>query len=450
MKFLFAILIVLVTGSSLSGQSTMSLSDVIDAALEHNHNVRISSIENKKADNLVSRGNSGQLPSLSVNSDLNWSYTDLELTPGSFFRDLLRTEDGQGQTPGSIRFDGVSATSFHTGLGTQFVIYDGMKGRLRYRMLETGSDLAGLQHKFEMENTILNVTHYYVQTATIQQAVELKEMALEQSLDRYRVTETRREYGQATEQQLLQAMADLKSDSTGYRDLILQYENAYRDLHTAIGWERRENVPLEEAGRNSELPDYDDLLASLLQNNTTLNVRERRIEQAQLDQKLSNADFLPTLTASAQYGYNYQFATDGQFETQEQRGFMGGVSLKIPIFTGGRNRTASQNAMASLRQERIRYDESEQQLRTRFDNTWNRFLHLQNRLMTERDNLSVYERNYERAKDSFERGLITGVELRSAQLSLQDARLRISETEFQLKLTETTLRYLSGSLLTVK
>ena len=106
--------------------------------------------------------------------------------------------------------------------------------------------------------------------------------------------------------------------------------------------------------------------------------------------------------------------------------------------------------MASLRQERIRYDESEQQLRTRFDNTWNRFLHLQNQLMTERDNLSVYERNYERAKDSFERGLITGVELRSAQLSLQDARLRISETEFQLKLTETTLRYLSGSLLTVK
>ena len=52
-------------------------------------------------------------------------------------------------------------------------------------------------------------------------------------------------------------------------------------------------------------------------------MRERRIEQAQLDQKLSNADFLPTLTASAQYGYNYQFATDGQFETQEQRGFMG-------------------------------------------------------------------------------------------------------------------------------
>jgi|GEM_PF-4573929 len=93
------------------------------------------------------------------------------------------------------------------------------------------------------------------------------------------------------------------------------------------------------------------------------------------------------------------------------------------------------------------FTDSVQLLRTQFHNTWNRLLHLENRLNIERDNLAVYERNYERSKDSFEQGLITGVELRSAQLSLQNARLRISETEFQIKLTETTLLYLSGGLL---
>jgi outer membrane protein len=276
----------------------------------------------------------------------------------------------------------------------------------------------------------------------------LKELTLEQSRDRFRVLETSREYGQANEQQLLQAMADLNTDSTEYHDLILRYENAYRDLHTTVGWNRREIIPLDEEIQSTELPHYDELLFSLLENNTALNVRERRIEKAQLDRKITRSDFMPTLTASAQYGYNYQYATDGQFETQEQLGFMGGVSLKIPIFTGGRTRTASQNARAAIRQEQIRYDNSEQQLRTRFENSWQQFLHLEQQLAAELNNLNVYERNYERATDSFERGLITGVELRSAQVSLENARLRLAETRFQLKLAETTLLYLSGNLVT--
>ena len=446
-SILFITILLLGTVSRADAQEILSLEHAIEAALEYNYNIQISNIEQDKASNLVTRGNAGQLPSISVNSDLNWSYSDLELTPGSFFQKLLNPEGGEGQSPGAIKFDGVSSTSFSAGLGTQFVIYDGMKGRLRYRTLETGSDLASLQHKQEMENTVLVITRNYVQAVTLQKAIELKELAMEQSRDRYRVVETRREYGQASEQQLLQALADLNADSTDYRDLVLQYENVYRDLHTAIGWERREMVPLDDGIVSTDLPHYDDLLYSMHENNTALNVRERRIEQAQIQQKITKADILPTITAGAQYGYNYQSATDGQFKTQEQLGFMGGISLKIPIFTGGRNRTASQNAKATIRQEQIRYDESEQQLLTQFENTWNRLLHMENRLTTERNNLTVYKRNYERAKDSFGQGLITGVELRSTQLSLQDARLRISETEFQIKLTETTLLYLSGGLL---
>lgn len=447
MKTFITLLILLFAADFSNAQHILRLNEAIEAALEHNYNIQISRLEQDKVENLFTRGNAGQLPSLFINGDLTGSYSDLGLTPGSFFQNLVSPDGGQEQMSGNLSFDGVSAASVSVGLGTQFVIYDGMKGRLRYRILETGSDLAGLHLQSEMENTILDITRKYVQAVTLQKAISLKEMALEQSRDRYRIIETRREYGQASEQQLLQALADLKADSTEYRDLVLQYENSYRELHTTIGWDRRETVPLDDEIRSAEMPHYDDLLQSMYENNTGLNVRGRRIEQAEIEQKITKADFLPTITAGVQYGYNYQSATDGQFETQEQLGLMGGISVKIPIFNGGRNRTASQNAQASLRQEQLRYSDSEQQLRTHFDNTWRELLHLENRLRTEQDNLTVFERNYERAEDSFERGLITGVELRSAQLSLQDARLRISETQFRIKLSETTLLYLSGGLL---
>lgn len=448
MKYFLTLIILLVTLNKSAAQEVFTLNDAIQAALEFNHDVRVSDIEQDKAENMVNRGNSGQLPSLFINGDLDLGYSDIELTPGSFFTNLLNPGGAEDRSPGSIEYDGVTFTNFSAGLGTQFVIYDGMKGKLRYRKLETGSNLAGLQHRFELENTILEITRQYIQAASLENAISLKELAIEQSRERYQSAEVRREYGQASEQQLLQALADLKTDSTEYRDLVLRYETAYRDLHTSIGWENRDIRPLDRDVQSTDMPHYDDLLYSLMENNTALHVRQERIRHAEINQKLTRADFLPTLTADARYGYNYQYASDGQFETQEQLGVMGGVSLKIPLFTGGRTRTASQNARASLRQEEIRYDESKEQLQTQFENNWNRLLHLENKMETELSNLAVFERNYERARDSFERGVISGVELRAAQLSLEDARLRLSETTFQIKLMETTLLYLSGGLLT--
>src|SRR6056297_612015 len=434
---------------SVAAQEQFSLDEAIRAALEHNHSVQVSDIDTEIAENSVSRGNAGQLPNLAITGGLSASYSDLDITPGSFFQNLLNPQGSARQSsPSSISYDGVTTTQFSSQIGSQMVIYDGMKGRLRYKILETGSDLADLQYRSTLENTILNVTRHFIQVASFQKAVEVKELSLQQSADRYRTIETRREYGQVNEQQLLQALADLKSDSTEYRNLMLQFENAYRNLHTEIGWQRLEMTPVASEFTEADLPGYDDFLSLLMENNSVLNIRERRLEQAELNERVTRAGFLPSLTASAGYGYSYMSATEGQFETQEELGFSGGLSLKIPIFSGGRNRIESQNAEKRIRQEELKKEETAMQLQTRFENRWQEYLHLREQLETERANRLVYERNYKRAEEIFSRGELTGVELRAAQLSLENARLRVSETGFQLKQTETLLLYLSGVLMT--
>jgi outer membrane protein len=448
MRLIILSFILVITAGSVSAQQQFTLDEAIKAALEHNHSVLVSDIEATIAENSVSRGNTGQLPNLAITGGLNAAYSDLDITPGSFFRNLLDPQNsGQQEGSRSISYDGVTTTQFNSQIGSQMVIYDGMKGRLRYKMLETGSDLADLQYQTQLENTILNITGQFMQVATLQRAIEVKEVSLEQSNDRYRTIETRREYGQVNEQQQLQALADLKSDSTEFRNLKLQYENSYRDLHTEIGWSRRHIIPVADEFEEPELPGYEDFQSLLMENNSVLNIREKRLEQAELNERVTKAGFLPTLTASAGYGYSYISATEGQFEVQEQLGFSGGVTLRIPIFSGGRNRIQSQNAKNEIRKEELLSEESAMQLQTRFENSWQQYLHLQEQLVTERSNLSVYERNYERAKSTFDRGEITGVELRAAQLSLENARLRVAETGFQLKQSETLLLYLSGGLL---
>ncbi|PKD44476.1 TolC family protein [Rhodohalobacter barkolensis] len=448
MRLIILSFILVITAGSVSAQQQFTLDEAIKAALEHNHSVKVSDIDANIAENSVSRGNAGQLPNLAITGGLSAAYSDLDITPGSFFRNLLDPQNStQQEGSRSISYYGVTTTQLNSQIGSQMVIYDGMKGRLRYKMLEMGSDLADLQYRTQLENTILNITGQFMQVATLQRALEVKEVSLEQSNDRYRTIETRREYGQVNEQQLLQALADLKSDSTEFRNLKLQYENAYRDLHTEIGWSRRHIIPVADEFEEPELPGYEDFQSLLMENNSVLNIREKRLEQAELNERVTKAGFLPTLTASAGYGYSYMSATEGQFEVQEQLGFSGGVTLRIPIFSGGRNRIQSQNAKNEIRKEELLSEESAVQLQTRFENSWQQYLHLQEQLVTERSNLSIYERNYERAKSTFDRGEITGVELRAAQLSLENARLRVAETGFQLKQTEILLLYLSGGLL---
>lgn len=440
MKHLLVLFAICLTATTVRGQEVLTLNEALEAALEQNHEVQVQRVEMEIAGDRVSRGQAGQLPTVSLNGELTGSRSNQEITPGTLFSSM----SGSGASPGTFEFNGVNATTLSTGLGARWVLYDGGKGRLRYKTLESGKRAADLQLQLEMERTLLSVVHHYLQAASLQRALELQSVALEQSRDRYRVTETRRSYGQVNEQNYLQALADLKSDSTDYRELDHRFRSAYRELHTVIGWEERTVRPLEEAIETETLPPYEELVASLETENSILSVREERIEQARMGREMSRSGFLPTLTASARYGYQRQYASDGIFELQEQIGVTGGLSLQIPLFSAGRNRTEVARAKATLRQEKIRYEGSRQEMRTQFENAWSRLDYLQEQRRSEQENLQVYERNYERAQDAFSRGLLTGVELRSAQLSLLQARLRLSEISFGVVETTATLRYLTG------
>jgi outer membrane protein TolC len=434
----------------------LSLEEAVAAALTHNYGLRISRIEAVKAENSATRGNAGQYPTISLSGQLSGSYTSLDVTPGGLIP--LPGDEASGR-PASRSFDGVRGTQAEAGIAAEYIIYDGFQGRLRYALLETGAASARLQQRAAMEDTILDITRRYLALAGLQQRLALRALTLEQSRERYRRTEARQDYGQAAEQQRLQALADLSTDSTEYRRLELQYDQAFRELNTAIGWDERavrtvESVTDVPSDENEIIPEsrispesYAEKLGQLLSENTALSLSEQGMAAAELEHKLSKAARMPRLSARAEYGYSYEEASQGLFERQDRLGSSGSISLQVPIFTGGQRRTAVQNAEASRRQAALRYEDTRRQLRSRFQNTWQEIRHLEEELRRETATIGTYERNYERARSAFREGLITGVELRAAQLALQQARLRYVDTAYSLRLSETLLHYLSGELL---
>lgn len=451
MRYILCIGILLIFVNHTSGQQNLTLSDAIDAALEYNHSIKISQIESQKSRNKVDRGYAGQLPNLAITGGYTWSYTNQELTPGSFFRNLASPQStSTSLIIPSIKFNDVLTNQIQTAVVSRFVIFDGMKGRMRYELLESGSGFMDIQLRSEIERTILHVTQSYAKVALLQRALSLMEIALQQSLDRYKTIELRREYNLVNEQQRLQALVDLKNDSTAQKTTQLEYLAAIRELNTQIGWTNEQEYAVDVNPNIVTMPGYDDLLSVFMQNNAELQMRMKRIEMAKIEYRLSSATFYPTLSATAQYGYQYMSASDGQFESHEQRGFTGGLTLTIPIFTGGRTRIDAQNARSTHRQTQLQFEFAELELRTKLDNAWARMLNLESQLKTDQSNISAFERNFERATELFKQGIITGIELRNAQLSLQQSRFRIAETEMNLMTTQSQILFLSGGLITYR
>ncbi|MCC5906353.1 MAG: TolC family protein [Balneolaceae bacterium] len=439
------LILIACTIQPVKAQAFLTLNEAIEAGLEYNHTVRISSMDKEIAKNLATRGNAGLLPIVGFAGEAGQSYGAVDLTPGSFFRDLIGGQGGQ--LPSEISYNGVSSAEVNAGVSAEMVLYNGRAGEARYRLLHIGKEAASVQYQHKMEQTILDITGAYIQSAILQESLKLKKEMVEQSQNHYHRFEQQRRFGQASGQQLLQAQKDLKRDSTAYRDLEQQYQNSWRELHHAIGWDLSEPFDLEANFPVEFRFDIHQLTENARKENRVLQLAKLQTEMSDAETDLARSAYLPTLAASARYGYKYQYASEGQFETQEWLGVTGGLTLRVPIFQGGRSSTGVQNARIERRQKEIEKTRAEDQIVKNVENVLDRFHHLKNQLETEQTNLSVYERNYERAVHANRQGLISGIEMSHARLSLHESRMQIAKLSLQLKLEETRLLYLSGGLL---
>ncbi len=425
-------------------QILLTLSEAVEAGLEHSHAVRIGSMDKEISENLATRGNAGLLPFAGFTGEAGQSYGSTGLTPGSFFRDLAGMQGGE--LPSEIRYSGVSSTEVNAGVSAEMVLYNGRAGQARYRLLHIGKEAASVQFQQRIEQTILEITVAYIQSAILQESLRLKKEVAELSRDRYFRLKHQLRFGHASEQQLLEAQTNMKRDSTEIRDLEQQYESSRRELHHAIGRDRQEPVHLE-----TEFPvefrfDLHQLTERARKENRRIHLAELQTEMSDAETELARSSYLPGLAVSARYGYNYQYASEGQFEIRKHLGVTGGLTLRVPLFQGGRASAAVQNARIEQRQKEIEKKRVEDQILMTVENSFDRFQYLKNQLETEYTNLNVYERSYDRAMLAQRQGQITEIELKNTRLSLQEARLRVTKLSLQLKLEETRLLYLSGGL----
>ena len=168
-----------------------------------------------------------------------------------------------------------------------------------------------------------------------------------------------------------------------------------------------------------------------------------------MDYKQIKSRNYPYVRLNAGYGYQADWNEMGTTDLQRRLGLNYGITVGINIFDGFNRKREQRNARIQIRNQELRVQELELDLRANLSNFWMSYRNNLDLWSLEKENLVAAHENYRIAIDRYKLGELSGIELREAQISLLEAEERQSIAEYSTKICEISLLQLSGQIIEV-
>ncbi|WP_422859517.1 TolC family protein [Flagellimonas sp. S174] len=413
-------------------QESLNVDQAIAIALENNYDLKIAKNNTELADVQTGILNSGYLPTVSASSGVNYSDENQNV----LFLD---------QTTTSV--DGAVTESYNASITAEYVIFDGLVRKFTNQNNEVNLNLAKLQERQQIENSIISIYDAYFNTAFQKQVVENLELNVSNSKDRLDRARRKLKYGQGTKLDELNAQVDLNNDSISFIEAQRDLKNLKRSLNLLLGRDVSTAFEVDTLVIFKPEMDRESLMESAQRESIQVLLANQNILLSDLDIKINRAQFLPKISGSGSYRWNESQNPPTSFALQnEAYGINLGLNLSWNIFNGG-NSTRVKTAKITKRNREIELIKAKEELVTDVLNSYETYSIAQFSLEAEADNLLTNELNFEKSKKQYGLGQITSVEYRQAQINLFNSRNNYARSKYDLKVAEINMLQLAGKLL---
>ena len=376
------------------------------------------------------------------------------VTPAPFLPDLnmtaRQTQNDTRQSnfvqSGSREETKTSLNNMSVGFTLNWRLFDGLgmfAERARQKELLSNEQL---YFRVETENLVMKLTGQYYLIVSLQSQVKLFEESLSISQTRYNHAFTRYKIGKDSGLEFKQAKIYLNSDSSRLLQLRENVKNAYLELYRLM------NKPLDSKISivDTIIPDHklelERLLAASMDQNSSILLANNGADIKFLDLELAKAERYPKIDFVA--GYNRALNESSLFPDKYNlsNGASWGFTLTLPIFTGNEINRKVKNARIARENAKIEVLDVRSNVENQVRQMYNNYKYNFRQIDFENENKETASLNLDAAMEKYRLGALAGIEFRDIQLSYLDASDRRLKAIYQAKISEITLKLLSGEL----
>ncbi|MES2617414.1 MAG: TolC family protein [Bacteroidota bacterium] len=411
-------------------QTTLTLGQAIQTALNNNLQLQIAKNDAEIAHNNNYPGNAGMMPQVNFNASDNPSLANInqKFTNGT-----------------SIERNNVFSNSINANITATYTLYDGSKMYATKRKLEAG-DMAGRNLlKAQIQSTISNVIISYSNIVRQKKYLEVLKQLIELSEQRLEIVKARQIAGLANNTDLYLAQLDLETRKQNILSQNALIANAYTDLNLLMNI-KADSVYVIEAFTLSGKTIVKSELDSLIKQNPDLMLAENQVAIALQTQKEIAAARMPSLRLTGAYNYSLQQSQAGFSLYNQSMGPQAGLLLSVPLFTGSINAHNYRNAELNLQSSQWRQQQTLQNVRGSYAQAWQNYASSIEQLKSDSSALATAKEYIDLMQTRFKAGQNTIIELKEAQRSYEEIQYRYISNQYIAKLAETQLLALTGQL----
>ncbi|MBT8321220.1 MAG: TolC family protein [Eudoraea sp.] len=431
---------------AIAQEALLSKEEAVNLALENNFGIQVARNQVKLAENNKSILNSGFLPTLTGTAGANYNRDDSEIVfPGQVLED--------GTPRPNVEIDQAEAQRYNGNLSVNYTLFDGLGRLYNYRSLKEQYELSELQARETIENTMLQLFSVYFEVARLTENKNVLLQGLEISRDRITRAEYSFEFGQSTKLDILNAQVDATNDSISLLNAEQQLANTKRDLNVVLNRSLNEEFAVDTLIRFTPMLELEEYIADARQNNVALLQTEKNLRINEYDIKVSQSGYLPRLNLNGSYGWNLNQSAASAFfpgVNNTTYNFALGASLTWNLFDGGGTAVRVKNARIAFQNQELLNKQIELEVNRDIENAvaiYNNRLEIYH---IQEQNVITNQNNFERSKEQFQLGRITGIEFRLAQINLLNAQTNKNLAKYDAKLAELQLLQLTGQLLNIE
>lgn len=432
MKKIVSFLAVFLVVGALHAQ-VLNLEDAIRMALSNNHGILIAQQEEAALKTGIHRGAVGLLPSLNANSGANYSYssTDQEFN-GGLFPAIEGREASQNNQSAKV--------------SVSYLLFNGGARIKLYSKLKASGSLYELQTKMTIESTLIQVINAYYEVVRVDNQLELVRKSLEISRDRFQRAQINNEFGNASKIDLLNAQVDFNMDSSNVVSGELNLRKSKNELNYLLGREIALELDVNREIILPELKDVSEYTKKAKENNTLSLLSAIQLDISEIDEKISNSNFMPVLSTNLDYGYSGSASDVGVFKSASSIGYTGSISLTWNLFDGFKKQKALEKAKIYIEVNTSKQQQTILNIEKEVQNYYDALLQNAKLLNLENQNREVAQFNLERSSDLLNNGSITSIQFRQAQLNLLQIENRINNLTYAMKVLDYQLLRMTNEL----